>query len=132
MRSACLPLLFLATSLGCTSYVSPSVTDVDATEAWDLSRKAGVLVLDVRTNVEFDAGHIRGAKNIHYKKLAARIKDLAGKRNSPILVHCTRGVRSAWASKTLDENGFKKIYHFRGGMDAWSAANYPVIKETHR
>jgi rhodanese-related sulfurtransferase len=97
-----------------------------------LSRKPEILILDVRTSGEFDAGHLRDAKNIPIQKLAARIRELDGRQATPLLVHCTRGVRSAKASKLLDENGFKSIYHFRGGMDAWLAAGYPVIKETRR
>ena len=84
------------------------------------------IVLDVRTESEFKAGHIPGATNIDCmsqdfaQKLATLDKD------KTYLVHCAAGVRSARACKKLEELGFRQLYDLRPGFKGWEAAGKPV------
>ena len=80
------------------------------------------VVLDVRTQKEYDAGHIPGAKLIDFnspdfdKKVGALDKD------KTYLVHCAGGNRSAKAAAKLSGMDFENVYNLEGGMRAWEKA----------
>ena len=78
-----------------------------------------VVVLDVREQDEFDAGHITGAVllpvgMISGESAAAAIQEL----DSVVLVYCRSGNRSKTASSVLAELGYTNIYEF-GGINTW-------------
>lgn len=86
------------------------------------------LILDVREDKEFAAGHIPKAKHIPLGKLAARIQELDKHKAKPILVTCRSGQRSARACGILKKAGFTTVYNQAGGIIAWERANLPVTK----
>ncbi|MDD2932047.1 MAG: rhodanese-like domain-containing protein [Fermentimonas sp.] len=65
----------------------------------------GALLLDVRTKEEYVAGHVEGAVNIPVSDLEGEIVMIS--KDSPVIVVCESGVRSAHAVKVLNNNGFK-------------------------
>ena len=78
-----------------------------------------VIILDVREQSEYDAGHIPGAillpvGTITKESAAAVILEL----DSVVLVYCRSGNRSKTASKVLVELGYTNIYEF-GGINTW-------------
>ena len=86
------------------------------------------LILDVREDKEFAAGHIPKAKHIPLGKLATRIQELDKHKAKPILVTCRSGQRSARACGILKKAGFTTVYNQAGGIIAWERANLPVTK----
>lgn len=66
--------------------------------------KDGAVLLDVRTQGEFSAGAIPGAKNIPVQALASRLGELP--KDKAIVVYCASGMRSASALGLLKKNGF--------------------------
>ena len=86
------------------------------------------LILDVREDKEFAAGHIPRAKHIPLGKLATRIQELDKHKAKPILVTCRSGQRSARACGILKKAGFTTVYNQAGGIIAWERANLPVTK----
>jgi rhodanese-related sulfurtransferase len=83
-----------------------------------------LVILDVRTQSEYDAGHIQNATLIPVSELGGRLGELD--KNKEILVYCASGGRSATASQTLVDNGFSKVYNMLGGIAAWISAGYWV------
>ena len=79
----------------------------------------GALILDVRTEREFAAGHIGGAKLIPVQDLERRMGELEGLREKPILVYCRSGRRSAIAAGMMREAGFTELYDLEGGLITW-------------
>ena len=86
------------------------------------------LILDVREDSEFSAGHIPRAKHIPLGKLADRIGELEKHKGKPVLVTCRSGHRSARACGMLKKAGFESVYNQAGGIIAWERANLPVTK----
>ena len=86
------------------------------------------VVLDVRTEKEFKAGHIPGAVNVDFK--ADNFDQQLGKldKSKTYLVHCAGGVRSASASKKMEAMGFKSIFDLAPGFKGWEKAGKPVEK----
>lgn len=103
-------------------------TDVSPAEAVLLINRENALVLDVREEGEFAAGHIPDAKNIPLAKLTERASELRKYQQKPLLVNCQGGVRSANACGQLKKAGFTRIYNLRGGLTAWNEAKLPVAK----
>ncbi|MGE5319475.1 MAG: rhodanese-like domain-containing protein [Hyphomicrobiaceae bacterium] len=86
------------------------------------------VILDVREDKEFAAGHIPKAKHIPLGQLAGRLKELEKFKAKPILVTCRSGQRSARACGMLKKAGFETVYNQAGGIIAWERANLPIAK----
>jgi len=113
------------------AYASP-YTSIDVNEAYDMITGGSypdLVILDVRTQSEYDSVHIEGAVLIPHTELESRIDELDGHQNHEIIVYCGSGVRSVTASEILDAHGFAKVYNMLGGITAWMEADYPVISQ---
>jgi hydroxyacylglutathione hydrolase len=87
-----------------------------------------VILLDVRTRVEWDAGHVPGARHVPLPELAARVDELRDGR--PVLVHCQGGSRSTVAASVLGAAGIGDVADVTGGYSAWArAGNRPATSE---
>jgi hydroxyacylglutathione hydrolase len=82
------------------------------------------LVLDVRTDVEWQAGHIDGAMHIHGGELKDRLDELP--KDRPIAVVCGSGYRGSIAASLLRREGHAPVMNVLGGMTAWQSAHLPV------
>jgi len=100
----------------------------DPAAAQKLITDGKVTVLDVRTEAEFAAGHIRGAKLLDFNAPDFKTKLAALDRNQPYVVHCASGRRSTKAIETIKALGFKNVTHLDGGFNAWKAAGQPIAR----
>src|SRR5579884_2265209 len=78
------------------------------------------MVVDVRTAVEYGAGHIEDAVNLPLSKLSERVGELP--RGRPLVVCCATGYRSAIAVSVLRRHGVGQVTDLVGGLGAWTAA----------
>lgn len=81
-----------------------------------MAAQNGALVVDVRTPQEFAGGHYPGAVNIPVDQVQSRLKEF-GDRNSPVVVYCQSGGRSAMAKQILEGAGFTKVTNGGGVAD---------------
>ena len=88
----------------------------------DLDQKKGMVILDVRTNKEYEGGHIPGSIHVPLSDIGDKIKKL--KKDKELVVYCQSGNRSIWAIKRLMGMGYKNLFNLKGGYHAW--------KKTHR
>ncbi len=84
------------------------------------------IILDVRTQGEYDEGHVEGVVLIPVQQLADRLDELP--KDKPLYVICRSGNRSMTASEILEKAGFKDIRNVQGGILAWQRAGYPVVR----
>jgi hydroxyacylglutathione hydrolase len=84
----------------------------------------GIVVLDVREDDEFAAGHIPGSVHIPYGKLAGRLDELP--RDRPIAAICSGGKRSGLAASLLQREGYRPVHVGRGGVKTWQRHGHPV------
>ena len=100
--------------------------DVTVNEAWNLIQdKPEMVILDVRTQAEYDEGHIEGAVLIPVQELPERLDELD--TGDEFLVYCRTGNRSGTAIEVMSEAGFSKIYHMNEGITIWISEGYPVV-----
>ena len=85
-----------------------------------LAKGDGLVVLDVRNDDEFQAGHVPGARFIMGGYLAERLSELP--RDAEIVVACRSGHRSTVAASVLLRAGFSKVGNLAGGLNAWREA----------
>ena len=104
------------------------VANITSTEAVLLMNRAKPLILDVRDEAEFAAGHIQGAKHIPVAELTARIKEIEKFKDKPVLVHCQKGMRATAACSILKAQQFSQLHNLQGGLNAWVEAKMPLVK----
>ena len=91
------------------------------------SADPSLLMLDVRTAAEFDAGHIPGAINVPHDVLGERIAELGPADERDVVVYCRSGRRSTLALAILQEAGFRRLFHLDGDYLRWSEERRPLI-----
>ena len=119
MISAVLIILLLFTGCGGNSMEQNSYQQITQDVAKEMMDAGDVVILDVREQYEYDAGHITGAVllpvgSITEDAAAAVIDDL----ETVVLVYCRSGNRSKTASQALADLGYTNIYEF-GGINTW-------------
>ncbi len=95
------------------------LTNVDANGVLK-AQGEGVRVIDVRSQGEYDAGHVPGAENVPIDQFAAA--SAGWDKSAPLLVYCATGARSSEAVNVLQSAGFKTVYHFDAGLQAWTGS----------
>ena len=89
-------------------------------EAKKMMDTQDVIILDVREQNEFDAGHIQEAVLLPVGSITeATAAAVIPEKNSVVLVYCRSGNRSKTASQTLADIGYRNIYEF-GGINTWT------------
>jgi rhodanese-related sulfurtransferase len=84
------------------------------------------LLLDVRSEADFAAGHLVGATHLAADQIDQKIKKLNKYMQKPIVVVCATGKISAAAAKRLRAAGFTQAVTLAGGINAWQAAGLPL------
>ena len=82
------------------------------------------VILDVREQDEYDAGHIPGAMLLPYTEIESKAEKMLPDKGKQILVYCRSGRRSKIAAEALVELGYTNIKEF-GGIIDWP---YEVVK----
>ncbi len=82
-----------------------------------MDTQEGYIILDVREQEEYDAGHIPGAILIPYTQIEEKAKGMLPDKGQLILVYCRSGRRSKIAAEALVELGYTNIKEFGGIID---------------
>ena len=92
-----------------------NITAEEAKQIMD--SEEGYIILDVRTQEEYDQGHIPGAIVISHEEIAEKAEGVLMDKNQLILVYCRSGRRSKIAAEALVELGYTNIKEFGGIID---------------
>ena len=95
-------------------------------EATRLMNQPQTLVLDIRDDKDFAAGHLPRARHIPLGDLEKRSGEIQKFKDKPVLVTCRNGNRSASAARALKKLGFSNVFQLKGGLQAWEQASLPV------
>jgi rhodanese-related sulfurtransferase len=105
-----------------TQAASPLPQEISVQEAYNY-REDGAWILDVRTQEEWDAGHIPGSTLIPLDELPNRLSEVP--EGVDIVVVCRSGNRSAEGRDILLQAGFPSVTSMGGGVSEWSATGFP-------
>jgi len=84
------------------------------------------ILLDVRSEEEFNAAHLPGALNVERGRIEWIIPNIIKKTDRTIYVYCQDGRRSAFATERLLEIGYTNTSHIENGFLGWVTEGYPV------
>jgi rhodanese-related sulfurtransferase len=77
-----------------------------------------VSILDMRSEVQYAAGHIPNAKNVPHEKLREALCELDP--DKPVITYCNKGTTGNAAQNILLNHGFKEVYNLSGGFSHYS------------
>ena len=97
---------------------------ISAEEAKAIIDSENVIILDVRTQEEFDSGHIENAVLLPITEITDNAEGILPDKDAKILVYCRSGNRSATAARELIRMGYTNVYDF-GGINTWP---YETVK----
>jgi rhodanese-related sulfurtransferase len=102
---------------------TPQVSPAEAVEL----AQDGAVLLDVREQDEWDAGHAPQARHLAMSELNNRVGELP--QDVPLVCICHVGSRSGVVADALNRAGWQAM-NVTGGMRAWQAAGLPVVDAT--
>lgn len=108
-------LLFAIT--GCNVKEDSQIKKVNSDEVRELLKEDAIL-LDVRSESEYNEGHIPNAILLNVSDVENKIKDISADYDQAIIVYCRSGNRSAKAAQTLIDMGYHNVYDL-GGISNW-------------
>ncbi|WP_343185188.1 rhodanese-like domain-containing protein [Anoxynatronum sibiricum] len=120
-------LIIILTGCGSTAEVPESAVyqSISPEEAFQrLENEEQIILLDVRTEAEFEEGHIPGSMLIPLQVLAEEAPLQLSDKDATIFIYCRSGRRSLEAAKMMLEMGYTQIYDLGGILD-WP---YDVVK----
>lgn len=108
--------------------------DALSAELWSVAQLQKVIsksghkpvLLDVRTQSEYNDGHIQDAINIPHDQLLKEPQLVSAYKDSQMVVFCRSGVRAGKVIEMLEGLGFKEIIDIDGDMLAWNEAGHSV------
>ena len=109
---------------GCNAIGDPKEVIPISTEKVNqiIEKGKDYIILDVRTQEEYDSGYLKDSILIPVDDLEERINEVP--RGKPIIVYCRSGRRSARAAEILLNNGFSPVYDMQGGIEKWKSDGY--------
>ncbi len=92
------------------------------------TRHRSYMLIDVREDSEWAAGHAAGAVHIRLGLLERDIEAKAPRKDARIVLYCQGGGRSALAADALQKMGYSNVYSLAGGFMAYQKLGLPVEK----
>jgi sulfur-carrier protein adenylyltransferase/sulfurtransferase len=107
--------------------VREEIDEISSSEAQARQRSPEApLFVDVREPDEWDEGHIPGAIHVPRGRLEGRIEGLVPDKGRPLVLYCSGGSRSAFATKVLGELGYEEVVNLAGGFTDWKRNGFDV------
>jgi len=102
----------------------PEVTVEEVLAQWKKDDRP--VLLDVREQSEFGAGHVCGAVHLGKGVIERDVEKLFPNKDQSLVLYCGGGFRSLLAGDSLIRMGYRQVWSLAGGWRAWNAANGPV------
>ena len=106
------------------------VKQISSQDLTFLMNKEQGVALDIRTEKDFNAGHILDAISLSNDKITKNgFVSLEKHKDNPIIVVCSAGLSAVKIANNLHKAGFARVSVLKGGMGAWTGAGLPVTKK---
>src|SRR5437879_2319981 len=108
--------------------VKSRIREIDIRQLQDMRQlPEKPVVIDVREQDECEQGMIQGANHIPRGYLEQRVEQQVPEYDVPVVVHCASGIRSAFATETLQQMGYTNVVNLKGGCGAWKEAGFDFV-----
>ncbi len=89
------------------------------------------LIIDARSGEEYAVSHIKSAQHIDVDNLnLVELREVT--LDTPIVVYCSVGYRSAIVSQKLSSAGYQNVFNLNGGIFQWANQGYPIFQNQHQ
>jgi rhodanese-related sulfurtransferase len=103
------------------------VKECTVNDLWDrLEAGERFLLIDVREESEWAAGHLPSARHIGKGVIERDIESLVPDPNAEIVLYCGGGYRSALAARALGQMGYTRVISMDGGFRGWKESGHPI------
>ena len=100
------------------SKAQANVPTISSSEAIACLNDTNYQFIDVRTDSEYESGHILNSIHIPLHEIQDRLSEIDSLKNKNIIVYCRSGARSSKATKILIESNFN-VLNLSGGVLSW-------------
>ncbi|MCF7569215.1 rhodanese-like domain-containing protein [Sabulilitoribacter arenilitoris] len=121
-------LISILVIFSCSKRLPSKAKLISAEDMQSLLKQDSVLLIDVRTPKEFNAGHIKNALNINFFAPTFTEDIKAIDKEKPVILYCRSGKRSAKSAKKFIEAGFTDLYNLDGGIIKWKLEGFNIEK----
>lgn len=120
-----LAVMIIICAVGCTT----AITREDLLK--QLQADNPPLVVDVRSQGEYDRDHVPGAVHIPFYSIGSGLKAIGHAKQDPVVLYCEHGPRAGIAGVSLFLSGYDKVYSLEGSMKGWRKNEFPIEIITH-
>ena len=110
----------LLSLLSAFSFAAESISATDLAAQIDAGNAP--IILDVRSEDEYLAGHVPGAILVPVKSLAEHLDNLKAHEKDTVVLYCQSGRRASNAATLLEDAGFRDVRLLEGNYPAWATA----------
>ena len=94
-----------------------------------LDRKEKFVLVDVREESEYAADHLPGAVHLGKGTIERDVEDRVPDQNTPMVLYCGGGFRSALAADNLQKMGYTHVLSMDGGIRGWREKGFPLTRK---
>ena len=129
MNSTLKYILVVAFSIifSCSLINSESINQMNSDELIEFIELNDAVLVDVRTEDEYNSGYIENSLNIDYFSNAFSVNADKLDKSTPIILYCRSGKRSSMSANKISKLGFKEIYNLEGGILEWIEEGNAVV-----
>ena len=121
MKALMTTLVLLLVSLSSALWAADNISVAQLKQ--EMAGDKSPIIIDVRDEDEYLAGHIPGAIMVPAKNIEHHLDMLEQYKKDEIVLYCMSGRRAGAAAAALEEAGFKKVRLLEGNYPGWQAAN---------
>ena len=100
------------------------------TAGYEKLRSQAHVLIDVREDHEWSAGHAAGAVHLSKGTIERDIENTVPDKSSVLVLYCGGGYRSALVADNLQKMGYRNAISLDGGWSAWNQAGFKVVKDS--
>ena len=124
-------LLVAFTIFSCSLINNESINQMNSDELIEFIELNDAILVDVRTEDEYNSGYIENSLNIDYFSNEFSVNADKLDKNTPIILYCRSGNRSSMSANKISKLGFSEIYNLEGGILEWiEEGNVIVFNDT--
>ena len=119
------------TIFSCSLINNESINQMNSDELIEFIELNDAVLVDVRTEDEYNSGYIENSLNIDYFSNDFSLNADKLDKSTPIILYCRSGKRSSMSANKISKLGFKEIYNLEGGILEWiEEGNVIVFNDT--
>ena len=115
------------TIFSCSLINNESINQMNSDELIEFIELNDAVLVDVRTEDEYNSGYIENSLNIDYFSNDFSVNADKLDKSTPIILYCRSGKRSSMSANKISKLGFKEIYNLEGGILEWIEEGNAVI-----